>query len=67
MRYDPYDAEERRERRETERARLRAAQREELLAAARVMLPEYGLALPLGRLAVEAGVARTAAATLFDG
>lgn len=66
MRYDPYDADERRERREAERARLRGVQREELIAAARVMLPEHGLALPLGRLAVEAGVARTTAAALFD-
>ncbi len=54
------------QRREAARRRQRNRQREDLIAAARVLIPEHGLGLPLGRIAVHAGLSRHAAAALFN-
>jgi hypothetical protein len=59
-------AEARHHHREAARRRLRNRQREDLIASARVLIPEHGLAVPLARIAVHAGVTRHAAAGLFN-
>lgn len=51
---------------DTARQRLRATRREALLEAARVLLPDHGIAYPLARIAVHAGLPRAAASSLFN-
>jgi hypothetical protein len=66
MWHDPDAALARQHQREAARRRRRNRQREDLVAAARVLLPEHGLALALGRIAVHAGLTRHAAQALFN-
>jgi hypothetical protein len=52
--------------RQAARRRLRDSQREDLIAAARVLIPLHGLGISLGRIAVHAGLTRHAALALFN-
>ncbi|WP_048860577.1 hypothetical protein, partial [Acidisphaera rubrifaciens] len=56
----------RRQRLEEARARWEGEQRDMLIAAARMLLPDHGLALPLGRIAVQAGLPPSTARRLFN-
>lgn len=66
MHYDDIDTLERQKRREERAARLRAEQMAMLLASARTLIPDHGIAMPLSRVAVHAGVPRRAAAALVS-
>ncbi|WP_048860809.1 hypothetical protein, partial [Acidisphaera rubrifaciens] len=66
MHYDDIDRLERQKRREDRAARLRAEQMEMLLASARTLIPDHGIAVPLARVAVHAGVPRRVAAALVS-
>jgi hypothetical protein len=48
------------------RRHRRASQREDLFHAARILIPEHGIAIALARIAVHAGLSRHAAAALFN-
>jgi hypothetical protein len=63
---DPDAAPMRQHQREAARRRHCDRQREDLIAAARVLIPAHGLAIALGRIAVHAGLTRHAAAGLFN-
>lgn len=56
----------RRQKLEAARCRWEAEQREVLIAAARTLLPDHGLALPIGRIAVQAGLPVATARRLFN-
>jgi len=53
--------------RDAMRRRRQQTQRDDLLEAARALLPDHGLALPYPQFAVEANVPRHAAAGLYNG
>ncbi|WP_048861776.1 hypothetical protein, partial [Acidisphaera rubrifaciens] len=66
MHDDRDEREARRRRREAQERRLDEERIDMLLAAARTLVPDLGVEVPLSRLAVHAGLSRRAAAALFD-
>jgi hypothetical protein len=63
---DPETALARHHQRQAAHRRRQNSQRDDLFAAARVLIPEHGLAIALGRIAVFAGLSRHAAQGLFN-
>ena len=62
---DPYAAYERQRQREAAHRRRQESRREDLRYAARVLIPDHGLCITLGQLAVQAGLSRHATARLY--